>query len=162
MRILIAIDDSSFARAAVESVACRPWLAETEFLVLSVLPPVIEASSGHLPALGKAQEAMHAQAEELVARTVAYIESKLPGHPVEGTVVEGNVRDAIIRTADQWRADLIVLGSHGRTGLTRFLLGSVAESVVSLAPCSVEIIRSQRKDGNDASCDSGVTSYVSF
>ena len=56
--------------------------------------------------------------------------------------MEGNIRDSIVHKALQWNADFIVLGSHGRTGFGRFLLGSVAESIVSQAPCSVEIIRS--------------------
>ena len=43
--------------------------------------------------------------------------------------------------ATEWPADLIVLGSHGYTGLKRWLLGSVAQSVVAHASCSVEVVR---------------------
>jgi len=43
--------------------------------------------------------------------------------------------------ADEWGADLIVVGSHGRTGVKRWLLGSVAGAIVSHAPCSVEVVR---------------------
>ena len=48
---------------------------------------------------------------------------------------------ATIEQASEWHADLIVMGSHGRKGLDRFLLGSVAESVMRYASCSVEIVR---------------------
>ena len=54
---------------------------------------------------------------------------------------DADPRHAIIDAAKTWPADLIVLGSHGRRGIDRFLLGSVAESVVRHAPCSVEIVR---------------------
>jgi nucleotide-binding universal stress UspA family protein len=50
-------------------------------------------------------------------------------------------RSVIVDEARKWSADLIVLGSHGHTGMKRLLLGSVASSVVSHAPCSVEIVR---------------------
>ena len=48
---------------------------------------------------------------------------------------------AIVKAARAWPADLIVMGSHGRTGVDRWLLGSVAESVMRTAPCSVQIVR---------------------
>jgi nucleotide-binding universal stress UspA family protein len=54
---------------------------------------------------------------------------------------EGDARGAILDCAGEWRPDVIVLGSHGRRGLDRFLLGSVSENVVGHAACSVEVIR---------------------
>ena len=56
----------------------------------------------------------------------------------------GDAREEIIREADDWPADLIVLGTQGRTGLKHFLLGSVALSVAEHAPCSVELARPRR------------------
>lgn len=53
----------------------------------------------------------------------------------------GNPKAKIIDTAVEWHADLIVLGSHGRTGLERFLTGSVADAVARHAHCSVELVR---------------------
>jgi len=55
----------------------------------------------------------------------------------------------ILQQANEWGADLIVVGSHGRRGLSRFLLGSVSEAVALYAACSVEIIR-QTKVSNSA------------
>jgi nucleotide-binding universal stress UspA family protein len=57
----------------------------------------------------------------------------------------GDARDAIVRTAAQIDADLIVMGTHGRRGIRRALLGSVAESVVRTAPCPVLTIRPKRE-----------------
>jgi nucleotide-binding universal stress UspA family protein len=58
------------------------------------------------------------------------------------SVLAGNAKWTIIDEAKEWNADLVVLGSHGRRGLTRVLLGSVSEAVAMNAPCSVEVIRS--------------------
>ncbi|HXZ20805.1 MAG TPA: universal stress protein, partial [Candidatus Acidoferrales bacterium] len=54
---------------------------------------------------------------------------------------KGDVRLRIIDAAAEWNADLIVLGSHGRSGIPRLLLGSVAEYVARNASCSVEVVR---------------------
>ncbi|HEY2972019.1 MAG TPA: universal stress protein [Pyrinomonadaceae bacterium] len=67
---------------------------------------------------------------------------------VEMAVRHGDPRSVIIDEATEWQADLIVIGSHGYTGIKRLLLGSVAQSVVSHAPCSVEVVRQkQTKEG---------------
>jgi len=63
------------------------------------------------------------------------------GFKAETAVEVGDVRERILDSASEWRADLIVLGSHGKRGLQRFLLGSVAEFVARHARCSVHIIR---------------------
>jgi len=60
----------------------------------------------------------------------------------EQMIPTGDPRAVILDAARAWPADLIVLGSHGRRGLDRFLMGSVAESVAIHAHCSVEVIRS--------------------
>jgi len=65
------------------------------------------------------------------------------GLATETVVHDGDPRSVIVDEAEDWEADLIVLGSHGYTGLKKWLLGSVAQSVVSHAPCSVEVVRSR-------------------
>ena len=68
-----------------------------------------------------------------------------PGLTVETAVRQGDPRTVIVDDADTWHADLIVVGSHGRTGLKRLVLGSVAQSVVAHAHCSVEVVRSRSR-----------------
>jgi nucleotide-binding universal stress UspA family protein len=63
------------------------------------------------------------------------------GFSVTTRVVQSEARTGILDIAAEWRADLIVLGSHGRKGLRRFLLGSIAESVARHAQCSVLVVR---------------------
>ncbi len=162
MKVLIAIDGSSFSWAAVDAVASRPWTEDTEFMVLSVVPEILDPDCHYLPPVAKALDGMITRHVELVARAVSHLESKLPGKRATGKVAEGNVCNEILRASEQWAADLLVVGSHGRTGLKRFLLGSIAETVVRLAPCSVELIRVRQPEKAVLSEDCGVTPYVSF
>ena len=59
----------------------------------------------------------------------------------EPSVRRGDARDAIVREARRWKADLVIMGTHGRSGISRALLGSVAESLMRSAPCDVLIAR---------------------
>ena len=98
----------------------------------------------YYPGIEHERDAQRKPAEALVAKTAALLRSK--GFPVTTVVELGNVKSKILDTAERWRADLIVLGSYGRTGLERFLMGSLAEAVARHARCSVEIVRIQKAD----------------
>jgi len=65
------------------------------------------------------------------------------GVPCEVEVVQGGVAKRIVRVAEEWEADLIVVGDTGRTGLKRIALGSVAETVVKAAPIPVLVVKAE-------------------
>lgn len=143
MKILLAIDDSKFSQAAVQSVVGRGWLPGTEVKVLHVIePPSLllgREMTGYDPEFEELWKARREEAKSLVEKA----EEKLrkSGLSVTPALVEGDPKSRIIDIAKEWPADLIVLGSHGRNGLNRFLMGSVSENVARHAHCSVEIIR---------------------
>lgn len=83
------------------------------------------------------------RAQGLTKKTAESLKKK--GIKTQAVVLEGDARFRIVDEADRWAADLIVMGSHGYTGIKRLLLGSVAASVVGHAPCSVEIVRQKKK-----------------
>jgi universal stress protein A len=83
------------------------------------------------------------EAQDIADGAVAKLESA--GLTAESLVRIGDARIEILRAAEEWNADLIILGSHGRTGVSRWLLGSVAEHVVRHAFCSVEVARSPKR-----------------
>ncbi len=66
---------------------------------------------------------------------------RAPGLQVTPRLLEGLPKEAIVDEAEQWGADLIVVGSNGYGAIKRFLLGSVSLAVALYAPCSVEIVR---------------------
>lgn len=76
-------------------------------------------------------------ASEDLQRMLEAIVPTDPSVPFEHRLTTGDPAGAIARLAEDEKADLIVMGTHGRTGLTRLLMGSVAEAVVRRAPCPV-------------------------
>jgi len=143
MRILLAIDDSKFSEAAVEAVIAQARPHGTEVRVLHVVeaPPLLVARElgGYEPALQNAMEFQKEQAAALVAKTAEVLRAR--NLEVTTALEVGDPKSQILDVAEQWHADLIVLGSHGRKGLNRFLMGGVSEAVARHACCSVEIVR---------------------
>lgn len=142
MRILLAIDDSKFSEGAVETVIEQRRPHSTEVRVLHVVepPPLLVARvGGYEPALQNASEFQKQHAEVLVAKTAELLRAR--SLKVTTAVEVGDPKSQILDAAEEWHADLIVLGSHGRKGLNRFLMGSVSEAVARHACCSVEIVR---------------------
>jgi nucleotide-binding universal stress UspA family protein len=143
MKVLLAIDSSEYSAQAIKEVAKRPWPPKTIVRVISVVepvpPPAVELWYDASGSLEQVQQQMTKRATELTQKTSERLKRK--GLKIESAVREGDARSVIVDEARKWSADLIVLGSHGYTGIKRLLLGSVASSVVSHAPCSVEIVR---------------------
>jgi nucleotide-binding universal stress UspA family protein len=143
MKILLAIDDSKFSDAAVQMMIAQASPQNTEVRVLHVLEPpsllIGREMGGYDQGLETVWQALREQAKALVEKTAAMLRNS--GYNVTPALDEGDPKSKIIDVAAEWNADLIVLGSHGRTGLDRFLMGSVADSVARHASCSVEIVR---------------------
>jgi len=146
MKILLPVDSSSYSAEAVHAVTERPWPAGTTVRVLSAVEnvgapamgPVMFDAGGSLDQLQKQRTMEANELTKNVADTVA-----ASGLATETVVHDGDPRSVIVDEAEEWKADLIVVGSHGYTGIKKWLLGSVAQSVVSHAPCSVEVVRSR-------------------
>jgi len=149
MNILVAIDESAFSDAAVDSVIERSWPEGSKFKLLSVVEPFHPEYAGwhtnYMPVAVEAQKELVDAAKSLVNERVKKVTDAFGSASVTAEVREGYVTDTILEAAKEWPADLIVVGSHGRTGITRLLLGSVSEAVVSQAPCSVEIVKMPKK-----------------
>ena len=156
MKILLAVDGSEYSAAAVEAVAERPWPSETMVRVLAaverVVPPAAEVWYDAGGSLERARQELTTRAEQLSAGVAERL--RAAGLTAETAVRDGDPRSVIVEEAEEWDADLIVVGSHGYTGLKRWLLGSVAQSVVGHAPCSVEVVR--RKESRAPGGDRGV------
>jgi nucleotide-binding universal stress UspA family protein len=151
MRILLAVDGSDFSDAAVEEVANRPWPRGSEVHVISVahLPFTPTPETWALPDsyYSNLEKTVREQSESVTGRAIARLRESNAGRRVPLTLSSatpiGHAEEKIIETAKTWDADLVVLGSHGYGGFTRFLLGSVSQAVASHAPCSVEVVRKQ-------------------
>lgn len=93
-----------------------------------------------------AAEGALAQAEEAARRIVAeaLAQAQVAGLTAEGKVRAGDPAEQIVAYAIEVRADAIVMGTHGWSGIKNFVMGSVAESVLRTAPCPVIVVRDQR------------------
>lgn len=147
MKILLAIDDSKYSQAAVNLVRSEFRGEGMEVHILHVIEPLrlapLSVGTGVGPSIpgdfvGKIEDWLD-RAEALVAQNARELEPA--GFQVSTSVREGHPKNEILNFDAEWKPDLIVVGSHGRTGLDRFLLGSVSEAVSRHAKCSVLIVR---------------------
>jgi len=143
-RILHPSDFSRASRPAFAHAIDFAKLARAELTIVHVLAPAIPyVGEGYVsPQLYDQLFAdLHARAQKQLSRLVA--KARAAGIRTKGILAEGAPHDRIIRAARAWRANLIVMGTHGHTGLSRVILGSVAARVVATARCPVLTVRSR-------------------
>jgi nucleotide-binding universal stress UspA family protein len=151
MKILLAVDGSPCSEAAVDEVASRPWPSDSELRVVTAfeipLSPTPEAWAIQPEYYDQMERAVHEQTQKVVDVTCARLKKAL-GQPmnVTGQALQGAPQSAILEEAERWKADLIVVGSHGYGTWHRLVLGSVSQAIVLHAKCSVEVAR--RSDEN--------------
>jgi nucleotide-binding universal stress UspA family protein len=146
MRVLVAVDGSEFSEAVISEVTSRAWPANSEIRVITAfeLPLAATPEVWALPPdyFERLDRAARGQAEAFKDEAVIKLAGALdPSIKITGNILPGPPRSVILEEADRWKADLIVIGSHGYGAWQRFLLGSVSQAVVSHAKCSVEVVR---------------------
>ena len=146
MKILLAVDGSPCSDVAVEEVARRPWPQGSTVKVLTVVentPAVpLTPEAWALPPnyFEELDGALRQQGRNIVEHALQKLKSNKTVL-TDAILAPGSPRPTILDEAEDWGADLIVMGSHGYGALKRFLLGSVSQAVVSHAKCSVEVVR---------------------
>lgn len=152
MKILLAIDGSPCSDVAVEEVARRPWPEGSFVKVLTAIEthtPTPEAWGVPLTYFEEMDAALRKQGQNIVNGAIEKLKSNKT-FTADAVLIPGAPRPVILDEAEEWGADLIVLGSHGYGALKRFLLGSVSQAVVSHAKCSVEVVRCVHVDEDQA------------
>jgi nucleotide-binding universal stress UspA family protein len=145
-RIRRILHPTDFSRASGAAFVKAVDMAKTnraELLLVHVLAPVIPMVGGDAYVSPKVYQEIEAsaraEAQKQLDRLVA--KAKTAGVRTRTLLMEGVTHEQITRTARSRRADLVVIGTHGRTGLAKFFLGSVAGRVVSTATCPVLTVR---------------------
>ena len=126
-RFIVASDGSRFGDAAAVSTARLAKILHTPVTVISVTRP-------------EHNEERRREARQVVQRLVSFL--KQENLEVAGEVPHGRPDEMIVRTAEAKNADLIIMGSHGRTGLERVLLGNTSERVIDQTRCAVLVVKS--------------------
>ena len=132
-----SVSDAAFARAVALAKANRAKLLVMHAVMLSA--PPLGGQYIPPPTWDRIEAAMCAAAKKQVGTLVA--RARRAGVRAAGLVVVGSPYEVIARAARSKRADVLVLGTHGRAGLARFFLGSVAARVLATAPCPVLTVR---------------------
>lgn len=165
MRLLIGYDGSESADAALNDLQLAGLPGETEVLIVSVgdimmmpAPSSYElveqaivsrrVSSGIMFAQTQSLRAMK-EAKEFSAQASDRVRTLFPEWDVRGEALVGNPADELIRKAKEWGADLVVVGSHGRSAIGRLLLGSVSKKLVTDSNISVRVARRASRLRND-------------
>jgi hypothetical protein len=125
-KILVAVDGSRFSDIAAEAAINVAKHLHAPILVVSIV------YSDH-------KEKRHTESVEIIKRIEAFVSQA--GIEVEGKVLSGRPAEAIIEIAKAKGVDLIIMGSHGRTGLDKLLMGSVSDRVIGLADCAVLVVK---------------------
>jgi nucleotide-binding universal stress UspA family protein len=157
MKLLIAYDGSRCADAALDDLTHAGLPVKGEAMVISVaevwLPPpppssleIVEmavTAKGHLGLERKYMASSEAvkDAHQLAAKAAARFRANFPAWTVRHEAVWGSPNWEVFSQAREWNADLIVVGSHGRTALGRFFLGSISQWLLNEARCSVRVAR---------------------
>lgn len=141
-RILHPSDFSRASRAACAKAVELAKSNRAELLLVHVLGPILVPAEAYVPA--KAYEGMWTSARATAQKELDALATRAKKAGVRATtaLAEGApAHEEIARVAKRARADLIVMGTHGRTGIARVFLGSVASRVVATAPCPVLTVR---------------------
>lgn len=145
-RILVPIDGSATSNCALAEAIklARQHAAQVE--LVNVYEDILYWVDENYINYAELQEIIRLNAEKLL--TKAQAEVIQAGIPVEAKLIEAKnnrIENVIIEEAKRWQAELIVIGTHGRSGFSRLMLGSVAEGVVRSASIPVLLIRCTEK-----------------
>ena len=141
-RVLHPSDFSPASRAAFAKAVALARENRAALLVLHVrssVAPIMADGYMSPRTFEQLDAASRASAKKQLARLVSQVKAR--GVRVKGLLGEGIVHEQIVRAARGGKADMIVMGTHGRTGVSRFFLGSVAGRVVAQSTCPVLTVR---------------------
>ena len=136
-RILLATDFSEPSQAALQLATALARDSSATLLICHVTPPEFVYGADEMDAVAIPFE------NPGVRQRLVETQPNDPQVPCEHHLLVGNPADEIVRLGEEQNVDLIVLGSHGRTGAVRLLMGSIAEAVVRQAACPVLTIKHQ-------------------
>jgi nucleotide-binding universal stress UspA family protein len=142
--VVVAVDGSDCANRALDFALSLAKAEGSTLAACSVADPSAVYGALAPPAMVE-QQLDEIEAEAVRAVDEAVAKATAAGIPVEGCVLKGDAIAEILLHAEKVHADAIVTGTHGRSGLTRLLMGSVAEGILRSAPIPVVTVRADAR-----------------
>ncbi|MBX3244236.1 MAG: universal stress protein [Acidobacteria bacterium] len=150
MKILLAIDGSAQSEAAIAMLRSFSFKPGDEIRIISVVdmavPLAIDIYGGYLPDTTEMEKTAREHADKVLRETCEKLEGICKDLSVASDVLFGSPESRIVETAEEMGTDLIIVGSHGYSRWERLLLGSVSQSVVQHAHCSVLVVRAKQAE----------------
>jgi nucleotide-binding universal stress UspA family protein len=149
MKVILATDGTQQSEAAIEITKSLNLIEGDQITVISVvdmaLPLSLDVYAGHLPSTEEIENTVKENAEKILSITgkklaEIFAEKKVR---IVTELLNGSPESRIVEKAEELEADLIIVGSHGYNRWERLLLGSVSDSVIHHAPCSVLVVRAK-------------------
>lgn len=151
MKILFATDGTFHSELAIRVISKFKFTDGDEIKIISVVdmavPFTVDVYSGYLPSTLELEKGFKDHAERILETTKKQVIDACADENLNVTteLLIGSPERQIVETAEEMSADLIIVGSHGYNRWERLLLGSVSDSVVHHAPCSVLVVREPHK-----------------
>lgn len=150
MKILIATDGTEYSDDALKTVSLFSINEVDTIKLISVidmaLPVSIDIYGGFIPPNIEVEKTVRENADKILIEAADKVRTFTNDKNVNISteVLFGSPESRIVETAEEMKADLIIVGSHGYNSWERLLLGSVSDSVVHHAPCSVLVVRTPK------------------
>jgi nucleotide-binding universal stress UspA family protein len=141
MKILIAYDGSDCAQAALDDLRTAGLPAEAQVQVVGILEAWLPPPSGWELVQGQTRESQEIKVLTTAQGAAVSLRSLFPSWDITVKEEMGSPASILLKMADEWQPDLLVVGSHGRSAIGRFFLGSVSQKLVHEAHCSVRVAR---------------------
>lgn len=150
-KILIAVDASSYSQKAAKYGMFLAYRLGAEVALIHVDEPPMVTNIGGDPMMGnqilELPDLMTVQTNAATQLLTQITNDFGAGLTISQFIKTGNIKDEILETANTWLADIIVLGTHSRTGIDHFILGSMAESITRHSVCPVLIVPNKNEEG---------------
>jgi len=152
MKILIATDGAKQSAAAIEMLMRFRLEPADEIKIVTVVdmavPMAVDIYGGYMPNTAEIEQSARQNAEQILREAASAIRVHYDGIELNilTEVLFGSPESRIVEAAREFKADLVVVGSHGYSTWERLLLGSVSDAVVHHVPCSVLVVRAREQD----------------
>jgi len=146
IRLLVGHDGSPEADNVMDQVCRRSWPAGTQVKIVSVVEALVSTRADELAGIAGTIHDINAEEFKWLQYLAGEAEQKCSkaGLIASSLVLEGHPKETLVNEARRWNADTIFIGARGSGVVERLFLGSVSTSVVTHAPCTVEVVRALR------------------